>query len=66
MALMCLLPLSGKKVASFPHVFESSCKPPVPNPILESQVLQWFSWFVTMPILAFEVLLPHRDRKSVV
>ena len=30
-ALMC-----AKFIASFPHVFESSCHPPVPNPILES------------------------------
>ena len=53
MALMCLLPLSGEWVAWFPHVFESSVKPPVPNPILESQVKQSFSWFAMMPILAF-------------
>ena len=58
MALMCLLPLSGEWVASFPHVFESSWAPPVPNPILESQFKQWFSWFATMPILAFECPLP--------
>ena len=61
MVLMCLSPLSGEWVASFPHVFESSCKPPVPNPILESQLKHSFSWFATMPILAFEVLLPHRE-----
>ena len=57
MALMCLLPLSGECVASFPQVFESSCKPPVPNPILESQVEQSFCWFAMMPILAFDWLL---------
>ena len=60
MALMCSLPLSGEREASFPHVFESSCKPPVPNPILESQFKQWFSWFATMPIRAFECLSPPR------
>ena len=53
-ALMCLSPLSGETLASFPHVFESSWKPPVPNPILESQVKQSFSLFAMMPILAFE------------
>ena len=57
MALMCLMPLSGEWIASFPHVFESSGKPPVPNPILESQVEQSFSWFAMMPILAFDKLL---------
>ena len=56
-ALMCLLPLSGEIVASFPHVFESSCKPPVPYPILESQVRHSFSLFAMMPILAFDWLL---------
>ena len=56
MALMCLSPLSGTIVASFPHVFESSWRPPVPYPILESQVRQSFSLFAMMPILAFELL----------
>ena len=60
MALMCLSPLSVEWVASFPQVFESSCKPPVPNPILESQLKQSFSWFAMKPILAFEVRLPPR------
>ena len=60
MALMCLLPLSGEWVAWFPHVFESSVKPPVPNPILESQLKQSFSWFAMMPILAFECMLLTR------
>ena len=57
MALMCLSPLSGECVAWFPQVFESSCKPPVPNPILESQLEQSFCWFAMMPILAFDWLL---------
>ena len=57
MALMCLSPLSGTIVASFPHVFESSWRPPVPYPILESQVRQSFSLFAMMPILAFDWLL---------
>ena len=30
----------GYKLANFPHVLESSCHPPVTEPILESQVLQ--------------------------
>ena len=60
MALMCLMPLSGEPTASFPHVFELSCKPPVPNPILESQLKQLFSWFAMMPILASECNFPPR------
>ena len=43
-ALIFLLPLSGLCVAWLPHVLESSWYPPVPNPILESQVRQSFSW----------------------
>ena len=41
MALMFLNPLSAATclAASFPHVLELSGFPPVPNPILESQVL---------------------------
>ena len=57
MALMCLSPLSELNLASFPHVFESSPVPPVPYPILESQLEQSFSLFAMMPILAFELLL---------
>ena len=49
-ALMCLSPLSGLNVASFPH----ELSPPVPNPILESQVKQSFSWLAMTPILASE------------
>ena len=56
MALMCLFPLSGEYVASFPHVLESSEEPPVPKPIRESQEPQLFSWLAVMPILAFELL----------
>ena len=52
MALMCFSP-SAEYLASFPHVFDLSGKPPVPNPILESQVMQLFSLFAMMPILAF-------------
>ena len=40
---------------SFPHVLVSSGYPPVPNPILESQVLQSSSLLPRMPSLAFEV-----------
>ena len=50
MAVMCLSPLSGLCVATFPH----ELSPPVPNPILESQVKQSFSWLAMTPILAFE------------
>ena len=57
---MCLCPLSGEYVASFPHVLESSNRPPVPKPIRESQEPQWFCWLAVMPILALELrgLLP--------
>ena len=54
MALMCLSPLSVCHIASFPHVLESSNSPPVPNPILESGVLQLFSLLPRKPILALE------------
>ena len=57
MALMCLFPLSGECVAWLPHVLESSKRPPVPNPILESQVLQSFCKLLMRPILAFEYRL---------
>ena len=56
MALMCLFPLSGERVASFPHVLESSCRPPVPKPIRELQEEQSFCWLAVMPILALEKL----------
>ena len=49
---MCLSPLSPPCAASFPQVLESSGPPPVPNPILESQVLQSFSLLPRIPILA--------------
>ena len=53
MALMCLSPLSGDHVvASFPHVLLSSNIPPVPNPILESQLTQSSSLLLVIPILA--------------
>ena len=54
MALMCLSPLSGLNVASFPHVLVSSWCPPVPNPILESQVWQILWLLPRIPILALE------------
>ena len=54
MALMCLSPLSGLCVAWFPHVLESSWSPPVPNPILESQLLQILWLLPRIPILALE------------
>ena len=57
MALMCLSPLSVSCLASFPHVLESSCFPPVPNPILESQLPQSFSLLPRKPILALECVL---------
>ena len=54
MTFMCLFPLSALYLASFPHVLLSSCLPPVPNPILESQVMQSFSLLPRKPILALE------------
>ena len=54
MALIFLAPFSALPGASFPHVLESSGFPPVPNPILESQLLQSFSWLPMNPILALE------------
>ena len=56
-ALMCWSPLSPPKVASLPHVFESSCFPPVPKPILESHLSQSFSLFPRIPILALDQAL---------
>ena len=50
-ALMCLSPLSAENFASFPHVLESSCLPPAPNPILESQVPHRASLLLRIPIL---------------
>ena len=58
MTLMCFSPLSGLAVASLPHVFESSGRPPVPSPILESHVTQPFSLLPTIPILALECSSP--------
>ena len=49
-ARMCLFPLSGFNVATFPH----ELSPPVPNPILELQVEQSFCWLAMMPILALK------------
>ncbi len=40
--------------ATFPHVLEPSGDPPVPKPILESQLLQSFWLLPRMPILALE------------
>ena len=54
MLLMNLSPLSGECFATFPHVLLSSGYPAVPKPILESQLLQSFSLFPTIPILALE------------
>ena len=58
MALIFLFPLSAPDDAAFPHVLEASGEPPVPNPILESQVAQSFSLFPRIPILAIERPLP--------
>ena len=54
MVLMNLSPLSAACFATFPHVSLSLGYPAVPNPILESQLLQSFSLFPTTPILALE------------
>ena len=58
MALISLFPPSNECLAAFPQVLVSGC-PPVPNPILESQELQSFSLFPTIPILALEDLFPN-------
>ena len=50
--LICLSPLSGYHSASFPHELLLSGYPPVPNPILESQLEQTSSLLLMIPILA--------------
>ena len=57
MALMSFLPLSVRYTAEFPHVLESSGVPPVPKPILESQLEQRSSLLLKIPILALDVSL---------
>ena len=54
MAFMFLLPLSGLQAAAFPQVLESEVgRPPVPNPILESECPHAFVVSsAMMPILA--------------
>ena len=54
-ASIFLAPLSALAAASFPQVLESPGVPPVPNPILESQLLQSFSWLAMKPILALDL-----------
>ena len=54
MTSMDLPPLSPPQQAWFPHVLASSGHPPVPKPILESQVLQLLSLLPRIPILALE------------
>ena len=54
MASMCCSwsPYSAPvRLDSLPEVLESSCFPPVPNPILESQLLHLFSLLPRIPIL---------------
>ena len=55
MAFIFLAPLSALSAASFPQVLESSGFPPVPKPILKSQLLQLFCWLPIKPILALEL-----------
>ena len=57
MPFICWSPLSGCHIAPLPHVLESSGAPPVPNPILESQLWQSFSLLLMIPILALELSL---------
>ena len=53
MAFMSLSPLSPPYRAQFPQVLSSPIGyPPAPNPILESQLPQLFSWLLMIPILA--------------
>ena len=57
-------PLSPAYVCTLPHVLESVGVLWVPNPILESQQLQWFSLLEIMPILALvRVEPPHTTLK---
>ena len=51
---MCLSPLSEYHLASFPQVLASVGYPPVPNPILESGLLQSLSSLPRIPIRALE------------
>ena len=53
---MCLLPLSGECVASFPHELKTSNRPHAPKPIRESREEQSFCWLAMMPIHALEWL----------
>ena len=50
-ALVCLSPLSGSSVASFPQ----ELYPPVPKPMMELWVKQSFCWLTMMPILALKI-----------
>ena len=54
MVLMNLSHYFVRASLPFPHVLLSSGYPAVPNPILELQLLQAFSLFPTIPILALE------------
>ena len=55
-ALILLFSLSARNPSRsmFPQVLESSGNPPVPKPILESQLLQLFCSLAMTPILALE------------
>ena len=59
MDLMDLSPLSAKYLAAFPHVLESKGCPPIPNPILESQLPQSFSLLLMILIRALALESPH-------
>ena len=61
MVLTSLSPFIALNLTELPHVLESSGLPPVPNPILESQVIQSFSLLATIPILALQ--LTHMELK---
>ncbi|RMX56936.1 hypothetical protein pdam_00011062 [Pocillopora damicornis] len=54
MVLICLSPLFDLLIASFPHVLLKSGWPPVPNPILELQLVQLRLLLPIKPILALE------------
>lgn len=55
MTAMFFSPLSGEYWATFPHLLELRLDPYMPNPILESHVLQSFCSLLMMPILALEL-----------
>ena len=63
MVLICLSPLFDLLIASFPHVLLKSGWPPVPNPILELQLVQLRLLLPIKPILALEFCVGDPSRR---